>query len=72
MLVAYQEPVACLDNGGQPGTKSSWREAAMDVKTRQRRLKWLADVLVVASGATECAAPASPPSLPSGLELPAP
>ena len=69
MLVPYREPAACLDNGGQPGAKSLWQEAAMGGMTRQRQLKWLAGVLVVASGATGCATPGSPPSVPSGLEL---
>jgi hypothetical protein len=62
-------PAACLDNDGQPGAKSLWREAAMGGKTRQRRWKWLAGVLVVASGASGCAAPGGAPTVPSGLEL---
>jgi hypothetical protein len=41
----------------------------MHGKTRQRRWKWLAGVLVVASGASGCAAPGGAPTVPSGLEL---
>ena len=60
MLLPCRVPAACLDNDGQPGAKSLWREAAMHGKTRQRRWKWLAGVLVVASGASGCAAPDFP------------